>query len=106
MSKIYIPNEEISEQIAESNALTYAENDGGLCTMNSYPECLDTAMQMAEWKDKQWEERIREFLHRTFYVHPHDCGHICTDDFDTDGELDTFVDEFIERINHPEQWQD
>lgn len=62
------------------------------------------AIEMAQWKDEQWERNLREFLYRTFYVHPHDCDHICTDDFECKGEFDRFAEEFINRLKDPEQW--
>ena len=50
------------------------------------------------------EEQLREFLYRTFYVHPHDYNHICTDDFECGGDFDQFVDQFIERLKDPDSW--
>lgn len=49
-------NEEKADKIALNNCRYY----GG--EYDSYKECLDSAIEMAEWKTQQAIERVTEFL--------------------------------------------
>lgn len=48
-------NKEKATQIAKENKMTYLEmeNDGGVYDVDSFDECEQSALQMAEWKDSQ-----------------------------------------------------
>lgn len=59
----------------------------------------DALKEMAEWKDKQFENKLRELLYKNFYIHPHDEGLICSENFDCKGDFDIFVDDFIKELN-------
>lgn len=52
-------NEEKSEEIAHNNRINYYEGDIGWGDRikSSEEECYDSAMEMAEWKDKQYKKR-------------------------------------------------
>lgn len=64
----------------------------------------DSAIKMAEFKDKQWEEKLINLLYETFYIHPHDCRLVCTESFVFDYEcgMDSFVESFIKRLSETE----
>lgn len=62
----------------------------------------NAAQQMAEWKDDQYENKIRELLNNSFYLHPHYSNTICSDDFECNDSFEDFVEEFIKRIKEIE----
>lgn len=56
-----------------------------------------SAIQMAEWKDRIFEIKVRELLYNSFYEHSHANSHFCTDDFECKN-IDEFVNEFVKRL--------
>lgn len=54
-------NEEKAEEIARSNQKFFYE-DGGYDIKSSDEECYDSAMEMAEWKDKQFVQEKEKLI--------------------------------------------
>ena len=57
-------NEEKARELAHNCKMTYLEreNDGGVYDVDSYDECYDAALEMAEWKEKQMIEKACKWL--------------------------------------------
>lgn len=57
-------NKEKAKEIALENKMTYLEmeNDGGVYDVDSFDECEQSALEMAKWKDKQFNEEKKELL--------------------------------------------
>ena len=54
-------NEEKAKEIARSNQKFFYE-DGGYDIKSSDEECYDSAMEMAEWKDKQFVQEKEKLI--------------------------------------------
>jgi hypothetical protein len=54
----------------------------------------------AQWDRKVFEGKVMEVLYECFYVHPHDCNHICTDDFECRGDFDAFAEAFMRKVRN------
>ena len=54
-------------------------------------ECIDAALEMAEWKEKQIIERAQDFIATCFYEHPHEHNFICSDEFGS-------IDQLLEKL--------
>ena len=55
-------NEEKSKEIARNNQQFYYENDECYDIKSSDEECYDSAMEMAEWKDKQFVQEKEKLI--------------------------------------------
>ena len=57
-------NEEKSKEIARNNRINYYEGDIGWGDRikSSEEECYDSAMEMAEWKDKQFVQEKEKLI--------------------------------------------
>lgn len=51
-------NEQKAKEIAENQFSWYSDFDD----VNSFEECYESAMQMAQWKDEQYNEEKRDLL--------------------------------------------
>ena len=85
-------NEEKAKEIASKYERWNQEDDESYGAYNG-------AMEMAEWKDEQFENKLRELLYINFYIHPHDEGLICSEAFDCKDDFDIFVETFIKELN-------
>lgn len=63
---------------------------------------VEALLEIARWKDNQYENKIRELLNNSFYLHPHNSNMICSDDFEGNDSFEDFVEEFIKRIKETE----
>jgi len=87
-------NEEKAQKLAEEH-----ENATSFGIESPYHAALGAAIDMAEWKDEQFENKLRELLYKNFYIHPHDEGLICSEAFDCKDDFDIFVEDFIKELN-------
>ena len=57
-------NEDKAKEIATENKMTYLEmeNDGGVYDVDSFDECEQSAIEMAQWKDEQFNEERKDLL--------------------------------------------
>ena len=55
---------EKAKEIATENKMTYLEmeNDGSVYDVDSFDECEQSALEMAKWKDEQFNEEKKELL--------------------------------------------
>lgn len=53
-----------AKEIAAENKMTYLEmeNDGSVYYVDSFDECEQSALEMAQWKDEQFKEEKKELL--------------------------------------------
>ena len=56
-------------------------------------ECINAALEMAEWKEKQMIERAQDFIANWFYEHPHEQKFICSDEFGS-------IDQLLEKLKN------
>lgn len=63
MNKEY-DKQEKAKEIAAENKMTYLEmeNDGSVYDVDSFDECEQSALEMAQWKDEQFNEEKKELL--------------------------------------------
>lgn len=92
-------NKEKANELLGCKNCQYKTSD---CDQNGRCIYMNTIMDMAGWKDKQYEDKIRELLNKSFYLHPHNSNMICSDDFECNDSFEDFVEEFIKRIKEIE----
>ena len=55
-------NEEKAKEIAELNGICYKNHSKYESDMDSTLECYGSAIQMAEWKDEQFRQMVKNYI--------------------------------------------
>ena len=84
-------NEEKAKEIAE-----YINKPNG---SNCLVQCHQAAMAMANYKERQFENKIRRLLNTSFYINSYNENIVCSDCFEFDGSFTDFVESFIKKLN-------